>query len=440
MAKRSRLSDSEIEKLLLESDDNFSDSSESFQDTDVEASESVFDSETSDDETLLQQTVPSEFVRASSVHIQYLFSGNSGTVVPQKQNDVMSCFMCFVGDALCTMIAEQTNLYAEQFIASHPSLAACSRVHSWQNTTRDEVKTLIGMLVLQGILHKPDHKMYFSKRESVDTPFFRKAMSEKQFHLLLKFLHFADNTSYDLLGTISRKLFKIHPIMVHLRGKFRSVYMPERNITVDKSYVWDFIVYTGKDTNYGSHYPNEKITSRIVLELGHNLLGKGHCIYLDIWYTSTDLVDKLTSNNTDVVSTMWQDRKGFPDFVKKEKLKKGEYITGYKGKQMVMKWKYKRDIVMVSTFHDDTFVNVNSKKGIVQKPQAVVGYNKNMGGVDRCNSQLQSYQMARSRLKKYYQKLFRHLLDTACYNAYILYKKHGGEQSRMSILLVLVNS
>ncbi|XP_047106622.1 piggyBac transposable element-derived protein 4-like [Schistocerca piceifrons] len=293
---------------------------------------------TSDNETLLQQTVPSEFVRASSVRIQYLFSGNSGTVVPLKQNDVMSCFMCFVDDALCTMIAEQTNLYAEQFIASHPNLAACSRVHSRQNTTRDEVKTLIGMLVLQGILHKADHKMYFSKRESVDTPFFRKAMSEKQFHLLLKFLHFADNTSYDPLVTISRKLFKIHPIMEHLWRKFRSVYMPERNITIDKSlllwkgwlgwkqyipskrsrsgiklfnlcesgsgYVWDFIVYTRKGTNYGSHYPDEKITSRIVLELAHNLLGKGHCIYLDIWYTSTDLVDKLTSNNTDVVSTM----------------------------------------------------------------------------------------------------------------------------------------
>ncbi|XP_049964438.1 piggyBac transposable element-derived protein 4-like [Schistocerca serialis cubense] len=281
MVKRSRLSDSEIEKLLLESDDNFSDSSESFQDTDVEASESDFDSETSDDKTLLQQTVPSEFLRASSVRIQYLFSGNSGTVVPLKQNDVMSCFMCFVDDALCTMKAEQTNLYAEQVIASHPNLAACSRVHSWQNTTCNEVKTLIGMLVLQGILHKPDHKMYFSKRESVDTPFFRKVMSEKRFHLLLKFLDFADNTSYDPLGTISRKLFKIHPIMEHLWRKFRSVYMPGR--LGWKQYIPSkhFVVYTGKDTNYGSHYPDEKITSRIVLELAHDLLRKGHCIYLD---------------------------------------------------------------------------------------------------------------------------------------------------------------
>ncbi|XP_049954903.1 piggyBac transposable element-derived protein 4-like [Schistocerca serialis cubense] len=319
MAKRSHLSDLEVEKLLLESDDNFSDSSESLQDTDIEASESDFDSETSDNKTLLQQTVPSEFVHASSVRIQYLFSGNSDTVVPLKQNNVMSCLMCFVDDALCTMVDEQTNLYAEQFIASHPNLAARSRVHSWQNTTRDKVKTLIGMLVLQGILHKPDHKMYFSKRESVDTPFFGKVMSEKRFHLLLKFLHFADNTSYDPLGTISRKLFKIHPIMEHLRRKFRSVYMPERNITIEKSlllwkgrlgwkqyipskhsrfgiklyelcessfrYVWDFIVYTGKDTNYGSHYPDEKITSRIVLELAHSLLGKGHYIYLDNCYS-----------------------------------------------------------------------------------------------------------------------------------------------------------
>ncbi|XP_046998526.1 piggyBac transposable element-derived protein 4-like [Schistocerca americana] len=366
MLRRSRLSDSEIEKLLLESDDNFSDSSESFQGTDVEASESDFDSETTDDETQLQQTVPIEFVRAISVRIQYLFSGNSSTVVPLKQNDVMSCFMCFVDDALCTMLAEQTNLYAEQFIASHPNLGARSRVHSWQNTTHDEVKTLMGMLVLQGILRKPDHKMYFSKSGSVDTPFFRKVMSEKRFHLLLKFLHFADNTSYDSLGTISRKLFKIHHIMKYLQRKYRSVYMPERNTSGDESlllwkgrlgwnqyipskhsrfgiklyklcentsrYIWDFLVYIGEDTNYGIHYPDEKITSRIVLELAHDLLGKRHCIYLDNWYTSIDLVDKLTSNITDVVGTIGQDRKGFPDFIKKEKLKEGEYITGYKGK------------------------------------------------------------------------------------------------------------
>ncbi|XP_047118466.1 piggyBac transposable element-derived protein 4-like [Schistocerca piceifrons] len=320
MVKRSRLSDSEIEKLLLESDDNFSDSSESFHDTDVEASESDFDSEKSDDETLLQQTVPSEFLCASSVRIQYLFSGNSGTVVPLKQNDVMSCFMCFVDDALCTMKAEQTNLYAEQLIASHPNLAARSRVHSWQNTTCNEVKTLIGMLVLQGILHKPDHKMYFSKRESVDTPFFRKVMSEKWFHLLLKFLDFADNTSYDSLGTISRKLFKIHPIMEHLWRKFRSVYMPERNNTIDESLLlwngrlgWKQYI-PSKRSRFGlklyelcesssGHYPDKKIASRIVLELAHDLLRKGHCIYLDNWYTSTDLVDKLTSNNTDVYGT-----------------------------------------------------------------------------------------------------------------------------------------
>ncbi|XP_047116258.1 piggyBac transposable element-derived protein 4-like [Schistocerca piceifrons] len=285
-----------IEKLLLESDDNFSDSSESFQDTDVEASESDFDSEPCDNETLLQQMVPSEFVRASSVRIQYLFSGDSGTVVPLKQNDVMSCFMCFVDDALRTMIAEQKNLYAEQFIASHPNLAACSRVHSWQNTTCDEVKTLIGMLVLQGILHKPDHKMYFSKRESVDTPFFKKVISEKQFHLLSKFLHFADNTSYDPLGTISRKLFKIYRITEHLWRKFRSMYMPDRNITVDKSLLlwkgrlgWKQYI-SSSVADLTSNYTN---SVKAVQELAHDLPGKGHCIYLDNWYTRLDTKFKI---------------------------------------------------------------------------------------------------------------------------------------------------
>lgn len=68
-------------------------------------------------------------------------------------------------EALCKIIAEQTELYAQQSIASHQNLAPCSMVHSWQDTTCDEVKILIGILLLQEIIHKPKHKMYFSNRK-----------------------------------------------------------------------------------------------------------------------------------------------------------------------------------------------------------------------------------------------------------------------------------
>jgi hypothetical protein len=199
------------------------------------------------------------------------------------------------------------------------------------------------------------------------------------------------------------------------------------------------MLYTGKDTIYGQRHPGEQTSSRIVLEVAHDLLDKGYSLYLDNWYTSPKLVDTLCARQTDVVGNMRTNRKEFPDFVKRARLKKGETVAAFCKKQMIMKWKDKRDVVLVSTFHDDSTEDVTTRKGIVQKSSVVLDYNKNMGGVDTNDGQLQSYKLAREHLKKYYQKTFRYFLDVVCLNAFIIYKK-GGSISRLDFLLTLAES
>jgi hypothetical protein len=63
----------------------------------------------------------------------------------------------------------------------------------------------------------------------------------------------------------------------------------------------------------------------------------------------------------------------------------------------------------------------------VQKPVAVLDYNKHMGGVDRNDSQLRSYKMTLERLHKYYQKILRYMLDIICLNAHIIYWEKEGK-------------
>ena len=63
-----------------------------------------------------------------------------------------------------------------------------------------------------------------------------------------------------------------------------------------------------------------------------------------------------------------------------------------------------------------------------------------MGRVNSNDGQLQSYKLARELLKKYYQKMFRHLLDVVCLNAFIICKKKGGSISRLDFLLTLAES
>ncbi|KAG8239451.1 hypothetical protein J437_LFUL017585 [Ladona fulva] len=116
------------------------------------------------------------------------------------------------------------------------------------------------------------------------------------------------------------------------------------------------------------------------------LLGKGHTLYLDNWYTSPRLVDKLVKGNTDCVGTMSSNRKEFPQTVKSAKWKKGEITAAYRGKQMVMKWKEKRNVIMVSTFHGTEMCKVEKRGGEIVKPTVVHNYNQNMGGVDKSDS------------------------------------------------------
>jgi hypothetical protein len=57
----------------------------------------------------------------------------------------------------------------------------------------------------------------------------------KGFYLLLKFLHFIDSDTYDEATCISKRLYKLKPILGHLNDKFRSVYIPECDVSVDES-------------------------------------------------------------------------------------------------------------------------------------------------------------------------------------------------------------
>jgi hypothetical protein len=141
--------------------------------------------------------------------------------------------------------------------------------------------------------------------------------------------------------------------------------------------VWNFTVYTGKV--YGGKHPGEQTSSRIALELANDLLGKGCCLYLDIWYTSPKLVDTLYARNTDVVGTMRSNRKEFPECVKQARLQKGELVTAFRQKQMILKWKDKRDVTIVTSFHDGALQDATTKKGVVQKPASVLDYERTWG-------------------------------------------------------------
>jgi len=112
-------------------------------------------------------------------------------------------------------------------------------------------------------------------------------------------------------------------------------------------------------------------------------------------------------------------------------------------KRMIMKWKDRwDDIILISTFHDDSIGNVTTRQGTRSNPETICHPSvlQNMLGVNRNDGQLQSYELAQEHLKKSYQKMFCHLLDLACLNTFIIHKKKGGSISRLDFLLPLAES
>ena len=76
-----------------------------------------------------------------------------------------------------------------------------------------------------------------------------------------------------------------------------------------------------------------------------------------------------------------------------------------------------------TTYHkDDMRVVVNKANKQETKPLVVCDYNRNMLGVDLTDQMLQPYLLERKRSTKWYQKLFKRLLNVAIHNAMVIYR------------------
>ena len=198
-----------------------------------------------------------------------------------------------------------------------------------------------------------------------------------------------------------------------LKEKFNTVYYPPEHITVDESLVLfkvrllfkqyikskrprfgiklyelsmadgillDFILYQGNIEPSLIQPPGEGWlqTERIPLTLIDPCLDRGHTLTIYNFYTTPRLAKYLLERKTKTVGTIRHNRK---------------------------------------TDHDGN---------ILQKPDPIIYYNKNMGGVDMIDQQLDSINIIRKSFK-WYHKVFFRLFSVAMLSSYKIYKEKGGK-------------
>ena len=128
------------------------------------------------------------------------FTGEERILVPLFGNPTAQDFFnLYITDQIIDHIVIQTNLYVQQFIEQHQNnLRPHSLVHQWKATDTAEILTLIAVVSLMRVFHKPRFAVYWSTDSLISTPIFSQIISADRFLILMRFLHFGDNKNINL--------------------------------------------------------------------------------------------------------------------------------------------------------------------------------------------------------------------------------------------------
>lgn len=459
-------------------DDNYSENQYSDSDSDdedTESSNSFSSSESSEDEddpstsaTTPQPQCMAIWTNNFQESPRINFTGNSDlkkrlfpTNGVVKEIDV---FEQFIDEEIINVMVLETNKYAQQYISTH-RLRRTSRMNRWCDVTEEEMKKFLGVILATGLIRLPNVEDYWKKDELYYHPFFHKIdMTYNRFSLILKNWHVVDNQA----AVPGDRLHKISDFSKLFIQKIQEVYTPGEEISVDETmiahrgrlqfrqynpgkahkygiklfklcemtgYVWNFSVYCGQGTC--NLLPGLDHSGSVVVTLAKPLLKEGRILVADNWYSSIPLATYLKKENTDYCGTLKVTRKGLPDQVKTKKLKKGEVVGMINNDGIrIMKYKDKKDIYMISTYHGTNkktikkiknsgeIVEKKSRKGeTILKPAIIIEYNRIKGGIDLSDQMISYYSPARKSVK-WYRKVLFECIGIAILNSWVIYNKH----------------
>ncbi|XP_060870286.1 piggyBac transposable element-derived protein 3-like [Metopolophium dirhodum] len=331
----------------------------------------------------------------------------------------------------------------------------------------------------------PNPSVIQSARTKTLRPKFSRKLIEstqKRFEEIRRFIHFNDNNKMLEKEDIHYdRLYKIRPLIDHLNNKFNSIPYP-RDLSLDeqlcatkarsylkkympakphkwgfeffvlcdsKGFSYQFEIYSGQENDQRFrllHEPDLGASSNIVVRLTRNIpRHKNHRIYFDNFYTSIPLASYLYQNGILCLGTVRKDRlpnNKIPNdqIIKKdERGKSYEYLTVYENTPMsVTSWKDNRQVNLLSTYCGslpmltaNRFDKKLKKKINIDCPTVIKEYNRFMGGVDLLDSLIGRYKV-RMRSRKWYMRIFYHLIDTSVVNSWLLYKRTQSQLGKPS--------
>ena len=369
-------------------------------------------------------------------------------------------FCRYFTDQVWDLVMVETNRYANSFVDNNPSARA------WTDTTVEELKAFVGLLILMGIVRLPRLELYWSTNfPHIRTPGISSIMPLKRFEQLWRFIHLNDNNNEVPYGQIGHdKLFKVRKVLDLLCPLFDSEFDMHQSCAIDEAmipfkgrlkfkqymkdkptkwgikvfvladsptgYVKRLQVYTGKGLD--SCVGDVGLCTRVVLDLLVGFDNTGLQLYTDNFYTSPLLYYRLyRKQGINACGTARSNRIGFPKelCIKATESNRGMYQFLSNGPLLACSWIDKRTLYFLSTMHVGERVHnptvkrrqADGSQTDVECPPCLPDYQKHMRGVDR-GDQLQSYYNLGRKSKKWWRRIFFYCIEVCILNSFCLEK------------------
>ncbi|XP_028852305.1 piggyBac transposable element-derived protein 4-like [Denticeps clupeoides] len=344
--------------------------------------------------------------------------------------DALDYFRLLFPDSLFELMVEQTNRHAlyRQRRCGKPDA-------HWHPTDGREMRAFLGLNVLMGVNQLPDLGMYWASDIFIGNAGFKKTMTARRFEKLNRNLHLCERESEPARGELGYDgLHKIRPLLDVLDGTMWDAYVPNRCLTVDECAlvvkgrfspaqymparplrkglrVWMLCdsrsgychrarIYVGR--------PGEEAALRVgrkaVTALVRGLEGRHHHLFMDGFFTSVPLLQRLLRDGLYACGPTRPARRGYPAALRPRnvgKLAPGEFYQCQRGNLVAT---VARDAKVVSCLSSNS------------------AGRENMRGVDLCDQLRECYQVGRPG-KKWWRYFLWFYVNLCIVNAYVILRE-----------------
>ena len=170
--------------------------------------------------------------------------------VPQPMTP-LAFFQLFFSYELLLFFTEETNDYAHYVREELRKKSS----FPWSDVSVQDVARYLGIIMWMGIIKLPAMSMYWARNQTYSMPSFGRVMARRRFEAIGKYFHSFNRRAIPKNNT--DRLIILRPVIDYVRDKCVSIYVPDKNLSLDEGMMkWkgrlNIKVYNpNKPTKYG---------------------------------------------------------------------------------------------------------------------------------------------------------------------------------------------